>query len=154
MLCVIPSQPCPPADFQPKMLPSPILTVSILIRYLLSLCFWPELIFSLHYQFLRGKPLAFWRDSECRFFLGTVLLLIVICDVESLWNGIRNHGPGSPVWCIPGGFHYYHHGFMFTADYELWPSMSQIILFLCMFLGASAGSTGGGMKCLRVHALS
>jgi len=37
-----------------------------------------------------------------------------------------------------------------TADYELWPSMSQIILFFCMFVGASAGSTGGGMKCLRI----
>lgn len=28
--------------------------------------------------------------------------------------------------------------------------MSQLILLLCMFLGASAGSTGGGVKCLRV----
>jgi trk system potassium uptake protein TrkH len=37
-----------------------------------------------------------------------------------------------------------------TADYELWPAMSQLILLLCMFLGASAGSTGGGVKCLRV----
>lgn len=36
-----------------------------------------------------------------------------------------------------------------TADYETWPAMSQIIILLCMFLGASAGSTGGGMKCLR-----
>jgi trk system potassium uptake protein TrkH len=37
-----------------------------------------------------------------------------------------------------------------TADYELWPAMSQILIFLCMFVGASAGSTGGGMKCLRI----
>jgi trk system potassium uptake protein TrkH len=37
-----------------------------------------------------------------------------------------------------------------TADYEQWPAMSQIILLTCMFLGASAGSTGGGMKILRV----
>ncbi len=37
-----------------------------------------------------------------------------------------------------------------TADYEQWPAMSQLILLLCMFLGASAGSTGGGMKCLRI----
>jgi len=37
-----------------------------------------------------------------------------------------------------------------TADYELWPTMSQLILLLCMFLGASAGSTGGGMKVMRV----
>jgi len=28
--------------------------------------------------------------------------------------------------------------------------MSQFILLLCMFFGASAGSTGGGVKCLRV----
>ena len=37
-----------------------------------------------------------------------------------------------------------------TADYEQWPVMSQLILLLLMFLGASAGSTGGGMKCLRI----
>ena len=37
-----------------------------------------------------------------------------------------------------------------TADYEQWPGMSQLILLLCMFVGASAGSTGGGVKCLRV----
>jgi trk system potassium uptake protein TrkH len=37
-----------------------------------------------------------------------------------------------------------------TADYEQWPAMSQLILLMCMFLGASAGSTGGAMKCLRV----
>ena len=30
--------------------------------------------FSLHYQLLRGKPLIFWQDSECRFFLGAVVL--------------------------------------------------------------------------------
>jgi trk system potassium uptake protein TrkH len=37
-----------------------------------------------------------------------------------------------------------------TADYELWPGLPQAVLFFCMFLGASAGSTGGGMKCLRL----
>ena len=37
-----------------------------------------------------------------------------------------------------------------TADYEQWPALSQLILLGCMFLGASAGSTGGGVKCLRV----
>jgi trk system potassium uptake protein TrkH len=37
-----------------------------------------------------------------------------------------------------------------TDDYELWPAMPQLVLLLCMFLGGSAGSTGGGMKCLRV----
>jgi trk system potassium uptake protein TrkH len=40
-----------------------------------------------------------------------------------------------------------------TADYELWPPLPQAILLFCMFLGASAGSTGGGMKCMRIMVL-
>jgi trk system potassium uptake protein TrkH len=105
--------------------------------------------FSLHYQFLRGKPLAFWRDSECRFFLGTVLFLIAVVtfDVygtvyETVGRALR-YGAFQVVSIVTTT------GYA-TADYELWPTMSQLILLLCMFLGASAGSTGGGMKCLRV----
>ncbi|MDZ7597926.1 MAG: potassium transporter TrkG [Desulfobacterales bacterium] len=37
-----------------------------------------------------------------------------------------------------------------TADYEQWPAMSQVYLLFCMFLGASGGSTGGGMKLIRI----
>ena len=37
-----------------------------------------------------------------------------------------------------------------SADYEKWPHFSQLILLICMFLGAMAGSTGGGIKTVRV----
>ncbi len=37
-----------------------------------------------------------------------------------------------------------------TADFNLWPSLSKAILLLLMFLGACAGSTGGGLKVSRV----
>jgi trk system potassium uptake protein len=40
-----------------------------------------------------------------------------------------------------------------TADYELWPFAAQMLLFLLMFVGGSAGSTGGGMKVLRLYLL-
>ena len=36
-----------------------------------------------------------------------------------------------------------------TADYVLWPQVAQFILILLMFMGACAGSTGGGIKCSR-----
>ena len=39
-------------------------------------------------------------------------------------------------------------GFVST-NYDLWPELSQIILFILMFIGACAGSTGGGMKVSR-----
>jgi len=105
--------------------------------------------FSLHYQMIRGKPLAFWQDSECRFFLGAVavLILVVSLDVfrtvyDTMGDALR-YGAFQVVSIVTTT------GFA-TADYEQWPAMSQLILLLCMFMGASAGSTGGGMKCLRI----
>jgi trk system potassium uptake protein TrkH len=105
--------------------------------------------FSLHYQFLKGKPLAFWQDSECRFFLGAVLLLTIVVSANlygsiyaTIGNALR-YGTFQVVSLITTT------GYA-TADYERWPAMSQLILLLCMFFGASAGSTGGGMKCLRI----
>lgn len=37
----------------------------------------------------------------------------------------------------------------YTADYELWPELSKTILLVIMFIGACAGSTGGGIKVCR-----
>ena len=41
-----------------------------------------------------------------------------------------------------------------TADYEIWPGIAQAILLFCMFVGGCAGSTGGGMKVMRVMLLA
>ena len=105
--------------------------------------------FSLHYQMLRGMPLAFWRDSECRFFLGAVLILSLAVSFNifgAVYQSIAKslqYGVFQVVSILTTT------GYA-TADYEKWPAMSQLILLLCMFVGASAGSTGGGMKCLRI----
>ncbi|MFO7686820.1 MAG: TrkH family potassium uptake protein [Desulfobacterales bacterium] len=105
--------------------------------------------FSLHYLMVKGRPLAFWRDTECRFFLGFVLAAtaVVAWDIygtvyESLGVALRYASFQVVSIVTTTGYA--------TADYELWPGASQLILLLCMFVGASAGSTGGGMKCLRV----
>jgi len=37
-----------------------------------------------------------------------------------------------------------------TADYNIWPSFSRSILLVLMIIGASAGSTGGGLKVIRL----
>ncbi len=105
--------------------------------------------FSLHYKMLRGNTAVFWQDSECRFFLGAVVLMSLVVSLnvfgsiyETIGEALR-YGAFQVVSIVTTT------GFA-TADYEKWPSMSQLILLLCMFLGASAGSTGGGMKCLRI----
>jgi trk system potassium uptake protein len=105
--------------------------------------------FSLHYQLLRGKPLAFWKDSECRVFLGAVVVLILVVTLNIY---------GSVYQSLGEAFRYSSFQVMSiitttgyaTADYEQWPAMSRLILLICMFTGASAGSTGGGIKWLRI----
>lgn len=108
--------------------------------------------FSLHYQCLKGTPAAFWRNSEFRFFVCVVAIfcLTVTFNIyhnvyETLLQAIR-FGVFQVVSIITTT------GYV-TADYETWPPLSQSILLFCMFLGACAGSTGGGMKCLRIMLL-
>ena len=40
-----------------------------------------------------------------------------------------------------------------TTDYLLWPPLLGIIIFVLMFVGASAGSASGGLKCVRISLL-
>ena len=37
-----------------------------------------------------------------------------------------------------------------TVDFNLWPTMSKTVILILMFVGACAGSTGGGFKVTRV----
>jgi trk system potassium uptake protein TrkH len=105
--------------------------------------------FSLHFQMLRGRPLAFWRDSECRFYLLLTAVLVLFVTFELFGDVYQNFGQALRHGAFQVVSILTTTGFA-TADYEKWPAMSQMILLMCMFIGASAGSTGGGMKCLRV----
>lgn len=105
--------------------------------------------FSLHYQMLRGRPLAYWRDPECRFYLLSLFCLILVVSLSiygpvysSLGESLR-YGTFQIISILTTT------GFA-TADYNQWPAMSQLIILTCMFIGASAGSTGGGMKMMRI----
>jgi trk system potassium uptake protein TrkH len=89
--------------------------------------------FSLHYQVMRGRPLAFWRDSECRFFLGAVLVLVLLVSFDVYGAVYRSVGQALRYGSFQVVSIVTTTGFA-TADYEKWPAMSQLILLLCMFL--------------------
>jgi len=105
--------------------------------------------FSLHYLLLKGNPRAMWTDPECRFFLGAVVLFTLVSTFSvfgevyaSFWTSLRYAAFQVVSIVTTTGYA--------TADYEQWPALPQCILLFCMFLGGSAGSTGGGMKCMRM----
>lgn len=109
--------------------------------------------FSLHYRMIKGKFGAFGRDPECRVFLILVGLFILVITIDIY---------GTVYSSISASFRYAAFqvssiitttGFV-TADYDKWPALSQLILLICMFLGAMAGSTGGGIKTMRIMLLA
>jgi trk system potassium uptake protein TrkH len=108
--------------------------------------------FALHFQLFRGRPLALWRDPEFRFFGILVLVLTAVVIVAT-------YGANYATWADAARFGVFQVASILTttgdatADYELWLPLPQGVLLLCMFVGGCAGSTAGGIKCMRVMLL-
>lgn len=109
--------------------------------------------FSLHYKLLKGDYRVFHRDPECRVFLIIVAVFTVVVAMN-IYGSVYNS--------LASAFRYAAFqvssiitttGFA-TADFDTWPPLSKIILILSMFLGAMAGSTGGGLKIMRIILLA
>ncbi|NQU41176.1 MAG: TrkH family potassium uptake protein [Lentisphaerae bacterium] len=105
--------------------------------------------FALNFRALRGKPLCYFRDPEFRFYLGAWLTATVVIILNiyrtvypSLGHSIRAAFFQSTSIMTTTGF--------CTEDFDRWPGASKVILVLLMFVGGCAGSTGGGMKSIRV----
>jgi trk system potassium uptake protein TrkH len=105
--------------------------------------------FSLHYKLIKGDLTIFGKDPECRVFFSLVAIFIIL---------VAFNISGTVYDSLAKAFQYAAFqvtsiitttGFV-TADYDLWPPFSRNLLLLCMILGAMAGSTGGGMKIMRI----
>lgn len=106
--------------------------------------------FGLYFQVLRGRWNALIRDAEWRFFMGLIGVSVLFIAVDLLWHGTY------------GGFLQTLRFAAFqvvsiitttgygTADFAQWTSFSQLLLVALMFVGGCAGSTGGGMKVIRI----
>ncbi|MBU4355196.1 MAG: TrkH family potassium uptake protein [Proteobacteria bacterium] len=105
--------------------------------------------FSLHFYLLRGKPRIMWRDPEFRFFLGLFLVFFLVTTVSIYRVNYQSFGASLQYGAFQVASILTTTGYA-TADFEKWPPLTQCILVVCMFIGGSAGSTGGGIKCMRI----
>jgi trk system potassium uptake protein TrkH len=94
----------------------------------------------------------FLRDTELRaYFLIFVIATILISANlfgsrhETAWESIRYASFQAASIMTTTGFA--------STDFETWPHFSQIILFVLMFVGGCSGSTGGGVKVIRLVTL-
>ena len=104
--------------------------------------------FAVHFLVITGKAREAWKSDELKFFFWVVIIstLLIYVDIYDIY--------GTPLQTFRQAFFQVSSiistsGFA-TTDWVLWPHFSQFVLVVAMFIGACAGSTGGGIKCSRV----
>lgn len=125
---------------------SPIINAICVIFLLLS-----AVNFPLHFAAIRGKSVStYFRDPEFKAFLMIQAVLVLICFVVLLNTNVYstsaealNHGVFQAVSIsTTAGFS--------TDGFSVWPLFLPIMLIFSSFIGGCAGSTGGGLKVVRV----
>ncbi len=104
--------------------------------------------FNVFYLLILRDFKSVFKNSELKLYIGTVIVATAVITVNTLS-------------VFPTAFEALHHSFFqvasiitttgfTTVDFNSWPMLSKMVLFSLMFVGASAGSTGGGFKISRV----
>ncbi len=107
--------------------------------------------FSLYYLLLLGKIRDVLKSEELRAYFGIILVAIVVI-VLNCRDMYQNIGDAIRHTAFQVGAVITTTGFS-TTDFDLWPTLSRTIMVLLMFVGAMAGSTGGGIKVSRIMIL-
>ena len=104
--------------------------------------------FGFYFLILTGKLRDALKFEEVRIYF-----IIVIAAAVFIFINLRHFALYAPAEGIRQAFFQVASiitttGFA-SADFNLWPETSRTILVLLMFIGACAGSTGGGIKVSR-----
>ncbi len=105
--------------------------------------------FTFYYLLIFGKR---WKDafkmSEVRAYLALIIVAAALISIDiyhifgSVFQAVKHASFQVASIITTTGFS--------TVDFNKWPEFSKTILLTLMFVGACAGSTGGGMKVSRV----
>lgn len=103
--------------------------------------------FGAYYCILTGKiKEAFNTELRCFLIIVALATLIITLNIRGMYantaDAVRDSAFTVASLISTTGFS--------TADFNLWPELSRTLLVLIMFIGACAGSTGGGMKVTRI----
>ncbi|MDD9195394.1 TrkH family potassium uptake protein [Aliivibrio sp. S3MY1] len=131
---------------------SPVINAITVVFLLISAC-----NFSLHFAaFASGgvHPKYYWKDPEFRafifiqilLFLITFLLLLKHSTYDSIGTAVDQALFQTVSMSTTAGFT--------TTSFAEWPLFLPVLLLFSSFIGGCAGSTGGGMKVIRILLLS
>jgi len=104
--------------------------------------------FNMYYFLLMRETKLVYKNDELRVYLG----IIVVATIAIALSIAPMYAQDWKAWLDS----YFQVASIITttgyttADFNTWPAFARAMLLLLMFIGASAGSTGGGFKVSRV----
>ncbi len=108
--------------------------------------------FGLYFRAITGHIGRVFRDTELRVYLAIFFVataIITFSLTPSMPGGLEPRIRAAAFQCASilttTGYA--------TDDFEAWPALSRTVLFLLMFVGGCSGSTGGGIKVVRIVSL-
>ena len=108
--------------------------------------------FNVYFLFLLKKIRQGLKNEELRAYLGIILgaILLITVNIAGKFGNpfLAFHHAAFQVGSIITTTGYS------TVDFNTWPTFSKTVLVLLMLIGASAGSTGGGIKVSRIVILA
>ncbi len=109
--------------------------------------------FSIYYLILLGKFKEVFKNDELKSYFIIVFVAVAIICI----NTYSTFDKAAELTFRNALFHVASlistTGYA-ISDYDLWPSMSKVVLILIMLTGACAGSTAGGVKISRINTLA
>ncbi|MDP7005495.1 MAG: potassium transporter TrkG [Phycisphaerales bacterium] len=116
--------------------------------------------FGLYYAAVKGKLKVIWKDPEFRFYIflltaGSVVVMFsllgsgqpIVTTTGAIEQGTMSEVATQSVFTVVS--QQTSTGFT-TANFNTWPFVAKAVILLLMFVGGCAGSTGGGIKVIRV----
>lgn len=113
--------------------------------------FFAGINFSLHFMAWRHTSIKpYWYDAEIRAYVIVLFLICSACviyhmiadDYETIFLAVEHSLFQTVSIATTTGFT--------TAEYQSWPGFIPLLLLFSSFIGACAGSTGGGIKVIRI----
>jgi len=108
--------------------------------------------FSLHFKALKGNFRGYLTDPEFKFYIFLIVFATISISINLIQNNkysesnALRHALFTVVSIITTT------GYA-TEDFDRWPNYSRFLLLMLMFIGGMAGSTGGGIKVIRILTL-
>ncbi|MFH1675106.1 MAG: TrkH family potassium uptake protein [Pseudomonadota bacterium] len=136
--------------------------------------------FLIHYRVMRGQYKDLFINKEFHFYTGTIIVCVVVLTALLYYNGVpsaehsavhfRHNSPAMEEFTQHVSAESDKLGNLYqclrraafqvvsiitttgygTADFDVWPDVCRFLLVVLMFWGGCAGSTGGGMKMVRI----